>query len=116
MPSQSRKHRGYKSQKIVANYLVANGWPYAESTGAGRSGTDVTGTIGIDWEVKARRDFNPSAAIKQLKERHNGKDLPVAVLRLNGQGEATIGEWPVILRLEDFVNLLKEAGYADGAS
>jgi hypothetical protein len=116
MTTNSRKHRGYKSQKIVANYLVANGWPYAESTGAGRSGTDVTGTIGIDWEVKARTGFNPSAAIKQLKDRHNGKDLPVAVLRLNGQGEATIGEWPVILRLEDFVNLLKEAGYADGAS
>jgi hypothetical protein len=113
MPSQSRKHRGYKSQKIVANYLVENGWPYAESTGAGRSGTDVTGTIGIDWEVKARKDFNPSAAIKQLKERHNGLDLPVAVLRLNGQGEANIGEWPVMLRLEDFVKLLKEAGYAD---
>jgi hypothetical protein len=113
MPSQSRKHRGYKSQKIVANYLVDNGWPYAESTGAGRSGTDVTGTIGIDWEVKARAGFNPSAAIKQLKERHNGKDLPVAVLRLNGQGEASIGEWPVILRLEDFIQLLKDAGYAD---
>ena len=100
----------------MANYLVENGWPYAESTGAGRSGTDVTGTIGIDWEVKARTGFNPSAAIKQLKDRHNGKDLPVAVLRLNGQGEAGIGEWPVILRLEDFVKLLKEAGYADGAS
>lgn len=116
MPSQSRKHRGYKSQKIVANYLAANGWPYAESTGAGRSGTDITGTIGIDWEVKARKDFNPSAAIKQLKERHNGKDLPVAVLRLNGQGEVSITEWVTILRLEDFVTLLKEAGYADGTS
>jgi hypothetical protein len=116
MPSQSRKHRGYKSQKIVANYLVENGWPYAESTGAGRSGTDVTGTIGSDWEVKARTGFNPSAAIKQLKDRHNGKDLPVAVLRLNGQGEVSIGEWPVILRLEDFVQLLKEAGYADGTT
>jgi hypothetical protein len=116
MPSQSRKHRGYKSQKIVADYLVENGWPYAESTGAGRSGTDVTGTIGIDWEVKARTGLNPSAAIKQLKDRHNGKDLPVAVLRLNGQGEVSIGEWPVILRLEDFVQLLKEAGYADGTS
>ena len=116
MPSQSRKPRGYKSQKIVANYLVENGWPYAESTGAGRSGTDVTGTIGIDWEVKARTGFNPSAAIKQLKDRHNGKDLPVAVLRLNGQGEVSIGEWPVILRLEDFVQLLKEAGYADGTT
>jgi hypothetical protein len=67
MPSQSRKHRGYKSQKIVANYLVANGWPYAESTGAGRSGTDVTGTIGIDWEVKARTGFNPLCSYKTVK-------------------------------------------------
>jgi hypothetical protein len=113
MPSQSRKHRGYRSQKVLAMYLAEHGFPFAESAGAGRSGSDVTGTIGIDWEVKARTGFNPTAAIKQLKERHNGKDLPVAVLRLNGQGEANIGEWVTLLRLEDFVHLLREAGYGD---
>jgi hypothetical protein len=113
MPSQSRKHRGYRSQKVVAMYLAEHGFPFAESTGAGRSGSDITGTIGIDWEVKARTGFNPAAAIKQLKERHNGKDLPIAVLRLNGQGEASIGEWVTLLRLEDFVQLLQDAGYGD---
>ena len=113
MPSQGRKHRGYKSQDILADKLVVEGWPYAKSTGAGRSGTDVTGTIGIDWEVKARKDFNPSAAIKQLKERSDGKTLPLAVLRLNGQGPATIGDWPAVLRLDDLIRLLKEAGYPD---
>lgn len=113
MPSQHRKHRGYRSQKVLAMYLAQNGFPYAESTGAGRSGTDVTGTVGIDWEVKARKDFNPSAVIKQLKERSNGKDLQVAVLRLNGQGEASIGEWVTILRVEDFVKLIRAAGYGD---
>jgi hypothetical protein len=113
MPSQHRKHRGYKSQDIVAKKLVEEGWPYAQSTGAGRSGTDVTGTIGIDWEVKAKKDFNPSAAIKQLKERSDGETLPVAVLRLNGQGPATVGDWPVVLRLDDLIRLLKEAGYQD---
>ena len=113
MPSQSRKHRGYRSQKVVAMYLANNGFPFAESTGAGRSGTDITGTVGIDWEVKARKDFSPSATIKQLKDRHNGKDLPVAVLRLNGQGEASITEWVTLVRLEDFVNLLREAGYGE---
>jgi hypothetical protein len=113
VPSQSRKHRGYKSQDIVANKLVSEGWPYAKSTGAGRSGTDVTGTIGIDWEVKARKDFNPSAAIKQLKERSKDDLLPVAVLRLNGQGPATVGDWPAVLRLDDLIKLLKAAGYAD---
>jgi hypothetical protein len=113
MPSQSRKHRGYRSQKVVAMYLAEHGFPFAESTGAGRPGTDITGTVGIDWEVKARKDFSPSATIKQLKDRHNGKDLPVAVLRLNGQGEANVGEWVTLLRLEDFVELLRQAGYGE---
>jgi hypothetical protein len=112
MPSQSRKHRGYRSQKVLANYLVDNGFPFAESTGAGRSGTDVTGTVGIDWEVKARAGFNPSAAIQQLKDRAND-DLGVVVLRLNGQGEKSVSDWVCLLRLEDAVKLLRDAGYGD---
>lgn len=113
MPSQSRKHRGYRSQKVLAEYLAVNGFPFAESTGAGRSGSDVTGTIGIDWEVKARTGFNPSSAIAQLKDRANDKDLGVVVLRLNGQGEKSVGDWVMLVRLEDGVKLLRDAGYGD---
>ena len=113
MPSQSRKHRGYRSQKVVAEYLAEHGFPFAESTGAGRPGTDVTGTVGIDWEVKARKDFSPSTVIKQLKDRSNGKDLPVAVLRLNGQGEASIGDWVALLSFEQLVALMRQAGYGN---
>ena len=47
MPSQSRKHRGYRTQKVGAEHLAANGFPYAESTGAGRSGTDITDITSI---------------------------------------------------------------------
>jgi len=54
----SRKQRGYDSQGIVANYLKENGWPYAEPVGAGRSGSDVTGIVGVDVEVKARRNLD----------------------------------------------------------
>jgi hypothetical protein len=113
MASQSRKHRGYRSQKVLALYLADNGFPFAESTGAGRSGSDVTGTIGIDWEVKARTGFNPAAAIQQLKDRTNNKDLGVVVLRLNGQGEKSVSDWVCLLRLEDAVKLLRDAGYGD---
>jgi len=112
MPSQSRKHRGYRSQKVLANFLAENGFPFAESTGAGRSGTDVTGTVGIDWEVKARAGFNPAAAIAQLKDRANN-DLGIVVLRLNGQGEKSVSDWVCLLRLEDAVKLLRDAGYGD---
>ena len=111
--SQARKHRGYRSQKVVAQYLAANGFPYAESTGAGRQGSDITGTVGIDWEVKARTNFNPGETMRQLKDRANVLDLRVAVLRLNGQGEASIGEWVALLSLEQLVALIRQAGYGD---
>jgi len=51
--------------------------------------------------------------MKQLKERAKADDLPVVVLRLNGQGEASVGEFMVCLRLEDFVSLIRDAGYGD---
>lgn len=111
--SQSRKHRGYRSQKVVAQYLAANGFTYAESTGAGRQGSDITGTVGIDWEIKARTNFSPGETMRQLKDRANPLDLKLAVLRLNGQGEASIGDWVALLSFEQLVGLLKEAGYGD---
>ena len=40
--TQHRKHRGYSSQRIVADWFTVNGWPYAEPVGAGRAGSDVT--------------------------------------------------------------------------
>ena len=111
--SQSRKHRGYASQRIVADYLRTHGFPYAEPVGAGRDGTDVTGCIGLDIEVKARRGFNPAAAMRQQAERTDEALLPFAVLRLDGQGPAAIEDWPVVVRFGAFVELLREAGWGE---
>jgi hypothetical protein len=57
-----------RSQKVVANWLVEHGFPYAESTGAGRSGSDVTGVPGLLIEVKARRAFSPLAWLRQVRQ------------------------------------------------
>lgn len=111
--TQHRKHRGYTTQRLVADYLKTNGFPYAESTGAGRTGTDITGTIGIDWEVKARRNLNLVALIDQMRERTNGYDLPVAVVRPDGRGPASITDWPAVVPLSDLVDLLRQAGYGE---
>lgn len=110
--SQHRKHRGYASQKHVADYLAQHGWPYAESTGAGRQGADVTGTVDIAVEVKARRGFNPLTALQQAEEASKGR-FPFAVLRMDGQGPATVHEWVAVLRFGRLVELLREAGYGD---
>ena len=57
--TQHRKHRGFRTQLLVAQYLAANGWPWAESAGAGRPGADITGTPDVAVEVKARADWSP---------------------------------------------------------
>jgi hypothetical protein len=110
--SQSRKHRGYATQRIVAEYLRQHGWPHARSVGAGESGSDIVEVPDIDVEVKARRGFDPLAAMKQQAARNDGR-LPFAVLRMDGTGESTIEDWPVIIRFGTFTQLLRDAGYGD---
>ena len=111
--TQHRKHRGMASQRIVADWFSVNGWPYAESTGSGRAGSDITGMPGIDVEVKARRNWSPLEAMRQQADRAALGDLAFAILRMDGQGPAVIGSWPVIIRLDTLTELLRAAGYGD---
>jgi len=108
----TRKARGAATQTAVAEYFKANGWPWAESTGAGRAGVDVTGMPGLACEVKARRDFNPLAWVKQAR-RNASAALPFVVHRPDGMGTASVGQWLVTMALEDFAGLLRDAGYGD---
>ena len=78
--------------------------------GSGAAGSDIQGIDGLDIEVKARSKFDPKATMQQLKDRKT-KGLGVAVMRLNGQGEAAIDDWVTVIRLEDLVYLLKANGY-----
>jgi len=106
--SQGRKHRGYKSQDIVAQYLQANGHPYALSAGAGRTGSDVTG-VPWDIEIKARRGFVASSVMAQLRDRSVDGQLAFGVLRLDGMGPASIKDWCALIRFEDLVVLLNRS-------
>jgi hypothetical protein len=100
--SQHRKHRGYRTQKVVADYLK-QWYPYAESAGAGRTGSDVIG-IPFDIEVKARTGFDPLSAIKQLKLRQSDK-LGIVVLRMNGQGE-NAQDYVALMPLGELIKVL----------
>jgi hypothetical protein len=110
MPSQSRKHRGYASQRIVAERFRVAGWPYAEPTGAGRQGTDVLGVVGLDIEVKARRGLDLPGWMRQAAERA-GDRTPLLIVRPDGFGEASIDAWPAIMPLGVMLETLKDAGY-----
>jgi len=111
MSAASRKQRGNATQTEVARWFAQHGWPYAESTGAGRTGSDITGVPGLACEVKARRAFSPLAWIRQAA---GSPGLPFVVHRPDGMGPMSVADWPVTLRLSDFTGLLQSAGYGDG--
>ncbi len=109
--SQSRKHRGYATQRIVADYFKAQGWEHALPVGAGRDGSDVTGITGLDIEIKARTKLDLAGLMRQLSERRQTDGLGVGVLRLNGQGEKSVEQFVAVLTLADLAYLLKASGY-----
>jgi|SRR5215469_3088024 len=104
----TRKSRGAETQEAVAAWFRRKGWPFAESAGAGRKGVDILGMPGLACEVKARRDFSPLAWIRQASK---SIGLPFVVHRPDGIGPAAVAKWPVTLTLEEFTELLLQAGY-----
>jgi len=109
--NRSRIDRGKQTQLIVARYYARNGWPYAEPVGSGRNGTDVTGMPGLLVEVKAEAGWRPTTWLRQ----HDGCPVPYwAFQRPNGYGEATIGNWPVIMTADWHTWLLHQAGFGTG--
>lgn len=111
MSNQSRKHRGYATQRMVAEYLQANGWEHALPVGAGRDGSDITGITGLDIEIKARTKLDLAGLMRQLHDRKRSTGMGVGVLRLNGQGEKSVEQFVAVLTLSDLVYLLKSSGY-----
>jgi len=102
MDSQHRKHRGFRTERVVAQYL-STVWQGA-CVGRG-SGKDIV-NVPFDCEVKARVGFQPLAYMKQLKARTSiSGEMGFGVLRLNGQGEDP-RDYAAIIRLEDLLPLL----------
>lgn len=104
--SQSRKHRGYATQRMLARRWNENGlFPDAYPIGAGEAGEDIQRTPGVEVEVKARDGVPLNTVLKQTVARltkAGSDDIPVVVWRHNGQGEAAMDEWTVTMRLVDF--------------
>lgn len=101
-----------RTQRVVADYLASRGFPFAESAGSARPGTDITGTPGVVWEVKARANLDPLAWVRQAIRNTRRGELPIVVFRPNGMGEDA-GSYIAMLRLDHCVTLLQEAAYAD---
>ena len=106
--SQSRKHRGFRTERVVAEYLRR--WWEGASVGRG-SGRDVL-NVPFDCEIKSRSTLNIPETLRQIETRTAKSGLlGFACFRLNGQGDTKPQEYVAMLRFGDLVELLVAAGY-----
>jgi hypothetical protein len=111
MSNTSRKARGRRSELVLVERLRTL-FPNASQVNSAASGADILNTPGLAIEVKARRGLDLPAWMRQAAKNAKPGEMPVLITRLNGQGEETVDQWPVILRFGDWlrmVSLLKQA-------
>jgi hypothetical protein len=110
--SQSRKYRGYATERSVATYLSQ--WWSGAAVQRG-NGKDVI-NVPFDCEIKSRTQFSPMEFLRQAAKRAAvSHDLPFVVCRMNGQSDKqeAVPEYLAFMRFGDLVQLLIKAGYGD---
>lgn len=103
------RQKGARGEREVAKILREHG--YDARRGQQYSGAngdaDVVGIPGIHIEVKRTESFRMYEALQQAVRDARGGEKPVVVHRKNDF------PWVAVMDLEDFLQLLKEAGYGD---
>jgi hypothetical protein len=104
----SGKRRSANGCRALADYLQAEGWPFAEAVGSGRNGVDITGTPGLAIEHKGADEWKLETWLAQAETRPG---LPIVVYQGRGLSWESLARWPSIMRTGDLVGLLRQAGY-----
>jgi hypothetical protein len=108
MTLASRKTRGMATQALIASDLVKeNIFPFATDAGPGRPGKDILGTPGVSIEVKARSSFSPVADLRQATNNAAEGEIPIVVVRMNGQGPAHIDDWVAFTTWKEMKEFIK---------
>jgi Holliday junction resolvase len=116
------KQKGTSFETSIKRYLNNNGFLKASRTVL--KGSEDTGDINgirnnlaereLAIQCKNQRKLNLSGWLDATVEQAAklGKALPALVVKRAGKGEKAIGDTYVVMRLDDFVTLLKEGGYS----
>lgn len=118
------KSKGTSFETLIVNYLRAHGFNrvYRPATKGGYDTGDINGLYRRDahrqaiLQAKNQKAFKFSEwlneTVAQSKQAEVGGDaLPVLIVKRPRIGEANLGETFCVLRLDDLIGLLGEAGY-----
>lgn len=115
------KAKGTAYETLVKNYLIDKGFKKARRAvlEGGQDKGDIHGIQHPDTErqvcvqCKNQRSFDLSGwlnATVEQAERLN-RAVPALVIKRPGKGEKAVGESYAVMRLDDLIELLGEAGY-----
>jgi hypothetical protein len=90
-----------KAQVHAADFLRPL-FPWVNTVSGAAPGRDLRNTPGLAVEVKARRDFEPLAWLKQSRRNSDDDEMPIVIWQPDGYGPATLKDWPYMGHLGDF--------------
>jgi hypothetical protein len=116
------KAKGTSFEVLVRDYLISKGFIHAHRPAL--SGGNDTGDINgiarrstlrkVAVQCKNQRQFQLSQWLNDTVEQATrlGNAVPALVVKRQGKGEKALGETYVVMRLDDFIDLLTEADYS----
>jgi hypothetical protein len=108
------KQKGTSFETLIVRWLRESGhYPYAERRvlhGSNDKG-DINCGAPLVFECKAAKRFELSAWLKETEQERINADADFGVLVVKRQGHGTAQEQYAVMRFEDMVRLLKQAGY-----
>jgi hypothetical protein len=107
------RSKGTSFETLIVRYLQSRGWTHAERRalyGSVDKG-DITGTGPLVWECKNHKTLDLSTWLRQTETERQNADANHGILVVKRRSYGDPADQYAVMRLEDLVNLLKEAGY-----
>jgi len=115
------KAKGTSFEVSIRDYLINKGFVHAHrpALSGGNDTGDINGIIRSDTlrkvavQCKNQKTFQLSQWLNDTVEQAErlGGAVPALVVKRPGKGEKALGESYVVIRLQDFTDLLSEANY-----
>lgn len=116
------KAKGTSFEVLVKDFLVNRGFirAYRTALSGGNDTGDINGVVSqttsrkVAIQCKNQKAFQLSQWLNDTVEQAERLDgaVPALVVKRPGKGEKALGDSYVVMRLEDFTQLLEEADYA----
>ena len=107
--------KGYAGEAPVKDYLVSRGFhrAYRLRTQGSMDKGDIGGIDRVVLEVKNVAKYALSQWMRETRteKKNAGAETAALVIKPKGVGETRVSEWWAVLTLEDYTQLLIDAGY-----